>query len=76
MSQMNTLQVNAVYTERKCVCKSQMQLFEEEHAHPDLHATILRYEQPSCCRQNKCITHVNCVGTAPFSNILSSFCMV
>jgi len=25
-----------------------MQLFEEEHAHPDLHATILRYEQPSC----------------------------
>ena len=39
MSQMNTLQVNTVYTERKCV--------EEEHAHPDLHATILRYEQPS-----------------------------
>ena len=80
MSQMNTFQVNTVYTERSCVyvsvrcnlkrniswakwthcklisiywekvcvCKSQVQLFEEEHAHPDLHATILRYEQPSC----------------------------
>ena len=48
MSQMNPLQVNTVYTERKCVCKSQMQQFEEEHTHIDLHATILRYEQPSC----------------------------
>ena len=30
-----------------------MQLFEEEHAHWDLRATILRYEQPSCCMLNK-----------------------
>ena len=48
MSQMNTLQVNTVYTEKLCVCKSQMQLFEEKHAYPYRHATILRYEQPSC----------------------------
>ena len=75
MSQMNTLQVNTVYTERKCVyVRVRCNLLEEEHTHPDLHATILRYEQPSCCRQNKCITHVNCVG--PFSNISGSFCMV
>ena len=81
MSQMNTFQVNTVYTvkncvyvvstaiwrgtfdeqnehtasyysvywEKVCVRKSQMQLFEEEHTHPDVHATTtLRYEQPSC----------------------------
>jgi len=36
MSQMNTLQVKTVYTERNCVyVRDSMQLFEEEeHAHP------------------------------------------
>ena len=40
MSQMNTLQVNTVYTERNCV-----HMYE---SYPDLDATILMYEQPSC----------------------------
>ena len=50
MSQMNTFQVNPVCTERNCayVCENQMHLFEEEHAYPDLVATILRYEQALC----------------------------
>ena len=90
MSQMNTFQVNTVYTvrscvyvvstaiwrgtfdeqnehtasyysvywEKVCVCKSHMQLFEEEHAHPDLHAIILRYEQPSCWKKQGKISYL------------------
>ena len=44
----HTASYYSVYWEKVCVCKSQMQQFEEEHTHLDLHATILRYEQPSC----------------------------
>ena len=99
MSQMNTLQVNTVYTERNCTyvrvrCNclkrntltliymllfwGMKNLHVEQTGKNKLFDCSWNKRQLNVvrCEVHKCITHVNCVGTAPFSNILSNFCIV